>query len=226
MLLRKIRHEDPCSTSHAIPQLIYANTSATTDDILMIKNVPKWSGVWLRIASLTMLLIHTSREANMLESDNYLATVQFAADPISMESCPKIKHCQSCAPDDFKAAVVDLLLLAPYRDVDLCQSPCKVPPCGHILTTESMDGQMELLRLFQTNQAGEFIGLQALAPAFSMEDINVCSTCRGSLRSVSRYGHVVRRALIDESAKKFILWANKEYSDGFRVPRDWPLVQM
>lgn len=107
--------------------------------------------------------------------------------------------------------MVDLLLLAQYRDVDLCQSPCIVPPCGHILTMESIDGQMEMSRFFQTNQEGEFIGLQALPPAFSMKDIKVCSTCRGSLRSVSRYGHVVRRALIDESTKKFILWANKEY---------------
>lgn len=38
-----------------------------------------------------------------------------------------------------------------------------------------------------------------------------CPTCRGPLRNLNRYSRIVRRALIDEATKKFIVWANMEF---------------
>jgi len=32
-----------------------------------------------------------------------------------------------------------------------------------------------------------------------------CPTCRGPLRNLNRYSRIVRRALIDEATKKFIV---------------------
>ncbi|KAJ5709968.1 hypothetical protein N7493_009560 [Penicillium malachiteum] len=46
---------------------------------------------------------------------------------------------------------------------------------------------------------------------FSIRDINKCAQCRGSLRNISRYGRLVRRAMLDEATKKFILYTNQGY---------------
>ena len=40
-----------------------------------------------------------------------------------------------------------------------------------------------------------------------------CPECRGSLRNLARYGRIVRRALLDESAKKFTAWSNRKYQE-------------
>lgn len=44
-----------------------------------------------------------------------------------------------------------------------------------------------------------------------MGDIKTCATCRGPLRDIARYGRLVRRALLDESTKKLILFLNRGY---------------
>ncbi|KAJ5135138.1 uncharacterized protein N7515_004416 [Penicillium bovifimosum] len=46
---------------------------------------------------------------------------------------------------------------------------------------------------------------------FSIQDIKTCATCRSPLRDISRYGRLVRRAILDESTKKLILVLNGEY---------------
>jgi hypothetical protein len=48
---------------------------------------------------------------------------------------------------------------------------------------------------------------------FSMDEIKTCSLCRGSLRDLTRYGRIIRRAMIDETTKKFISWSSKHYVD-------------
>ncbi|KAL6803435.1 hypothetical protein GGI42DRAFT_26484 [Trichoderma sp. SZMC 28013] len=44
---------------------------------------------------------------------------------------------------------------------------------------------------------------------FSLDEpgIPVCATCWDSLRNIARYGRIVRRAILDESTKEFIAWA-------------------
>lgn len=44
-----------------------------------------------------------------------------------------------------------------------------------------------------------------------MDEIKTCALCRGSLRDLTRYGRIVRRAIIDETTKKFISWSSKQY---------------
>jgi len=41
--------------------------------------------------------------------------------------------------------------------------------------------------------------------------MKTCPTCRASLRLLPRYGRIVRRALLDESTKKFIAWSHRKY---------------
>jgi hypothetical protein len=55
------------------------------------------------------------------------------------------------------------------------------------------------------------IALNGQSKAFSYEEVKTCPDCRSSLRLVPRYGRIVRRALLDESTKKFITWSNREF---------------
>ncbi|KAF7588506.1 hypothetical protein BBP40_005642 [Aspergillus hancockii] len=76
---------------------------------------------------------------------------------------------------------------------------------------ESMDGQMDLKKYYVMDDTAKPIAIASSSEPFSISDIQTCATCRGSLRSMSRYGRLVRRALLDEATKKFILYANQYY---------------
>ncbi|OJJ46123.1 hypothetical protein ASPZODRAFT_2059234 [Penicilliopsis zonata CBS 506.65] len=127
------------------------------------------------------------------------------------ELCPTDRFCQLCAADDIKETPVDFILGQLYKEVDLDENPCIFPPCGHFLTMESMDAQMDLGKHYTLDQQGKPASIASASEPFSIGDIRNCATCRGSLRGISRYGRLVRRAWIDEATKKFILYINQQY---------------
>lgn len=43
------------------------------------------------------------------------------------------------------------------------------------------------------------------------QKVPVCPTCRGSLRTINRYGRMVRQGLLAEATKRFINWSNMQY---------------
>lgn len=98
-----------------------------------------------------------------------------------------------------------------YREIDLEDNPCIFPQCGHFLTIESMDGLMDMKKHYEFLPEGVIVSAKQSSEPFSMDEIKTCATCRASLRNLSRYGRIVRRALLDEATKKFILWANGRY---------------
>ncbi|KAJ6020902.1 hypothetical protein N7540_006406 [Penicillium herquei] len=98
-----------------------------------------------------------------------------------------------------------------YEEIDLTETPCIFPRCGHFLTIESMDGQMDLKKHYKLDETERPTSIASSSEPFSIEDIRTCATCRGSLRNISRYGRLVRRAMLDEATKKFILYANQGY---------------
>ncbi|KAG8158268.1 hypothetical protein KVR01_012029 [Diaporthe batatas] len=108
---------------------------------------------------------------------------------------------------DVLSTVVDLLEMKEYREIALDETPCIFPDCGHFLTLESMDGQMSMREHYELDENDIPVGILAATKPFSMDEVKVCSTCRGSLRSISRYGRIVRRAMLDEATKKFISWS-------------------
>jgi hypothetical protein len=124
------------------------------------------------------------------------------------EVCPEVAYCQICAPQNVKEMVVDFILSSTFEEIDLDEEPCIVPSCGHILTLESMDGHMSIPDFYLTNDEGSIIGLKNSAGPFSASGMKSCPTCRSPLRNLNRYNRIVRRGLIDESTKKFIVWAN------------------
>ncbi|XHG08721.1 hypothetical protein AWENTII_011814 [Aspergillus wentii] len=127
------------------------------------------------------------------------------------EKCPSQAYCQTCGNDDIKNHLVDFILGETYNEVDLNQTPCIFPRCGHFLTVESMDGQMDLKKHYDVDVDGVPVSITTASVPFSMEDIKTCASCRGPLRDIARYGRLIRRAVLDESTKKLILYLNREY---------------
>ncbi|OJI99811.1 hypothetical protein ASPVEDRAFT_163989 [Aspergillus versicolor CBS 583.65] len=127
------------------------------------------------------------------------------------ESCPPATFCQVCAAESIKSTPVDFILGDVYEEIDLDVNPCIFPQCGHFLTIESMDGQMDFRSHYNMNDEGRPVSIASSLKPFSIDDIRTCATCRGSLRNLSRYGRLVRRALLDEATKKFIVYLNQSY---------------
>ncbi|KAF7957199.1 hypothetical protein EAE96_002790 [Botrytis aclada] len=125
--------------------------------------------------------------------------------------CPGVAYCQNCAHPAIKGMVVDFILSSTFEEVDLDEDPCIVPECGHILTLESMDGHMSMSDFYTMNGEGSIVDLKNSAEPFSASGMKSCPTCRGPLRNLNRYNRIVRRALIDEATKKFIVWANMKF---------------
>ncbi|KAL6233126.1 hypothetical protein BDW75DRAFT_252193 [Aspergillus navahoensis] len=126
------------------------------------------------------------------------------------EPCPSSEFCQVCATDSIKETMVDFIMGEQYREIDLSEKPCIFPQCGHFLTIESMDAQMDLKKHYIMDEKDRPISIASSSQPFSIDDIRTCAICRGSLRNVSRYGRLVRRALLDEATKKFILYLNQQ----------------
>ena len=99
-----------------------------------------------------------------------------------------------------------------YETIDLAESPCLVTPCGHVFTVETLDSWMRMSEHYALDPAtGMPVSICGNSEPFSYDEMKTCPDCRGSLRSMARYGRIVRRALLDESTKKFIAWSNREY---------------
>ena len=127
------------------------------------------------------------------------------------EVCPAVAYCQICAHPTITGMIVDLILSSTFEGVDLDEDPCIVPSCGHILTLESMDGHMSMSDFYVINGEGSIVDVKNSAEPVSASGMKSCPTCRGPLRNLNRYSRIVRRALIDEATKKFIVWANMEF---------------
>ncbi|KAG8528997.1 uncharacterized protein KY384_006686 [Bacidia gigantensis] len=109
------------------------------------------------------------------------------------------------------AARLDLLEYKTYSQIDLADDLCVFLKCGHIITVESMDGLMELSSYYELNADGRITGLRLPGPEPLSVKSKGCPQCRGSIRNITRYNRVEKRALLDEATKKFIVWSNAEF---------------
>ncbi|TKA72810.1 hypothetical protein B0A55_09529 [Friedmanniomyces simplex] len=108
----------------------------------------------------------------------------------------------------------DLVMFETYGDIDLNEDPCIFTGCGHIFTLSSMDGIMDMAKHYDIDPTiGDISGLKTSSEPFSSDELKSCPTCRGSLRSRARYGRIVRRKLLDESAKKLTAWSNRTHAE-------------
>ncbi|KAL8674153.1 MAG: hypothetical protein Q9168_001447 [Polycauliona sp. 1 TL-2023] len=125
------------------------------------------------------------------------------------------RYCQKCGDKSVKDTMVDYIMGFTYAEIDLDETPCIVPSCGHILTLESMDGHMEIANYYTISDdnsvENSVVGLKSRSVPFSTSELKNCPMCRSPLRNINRYGRIVRRAWIDEATKKFIVWANAHF---------------
>ncbi|ERS95412.1 hypothetical protein HMPREF1624_08290 [Sporothrix schenckii ATCC 58251] len=123
----------------------------------------------------------------------------------------------NCGADDVLDQEVDFITMATYREINLGEDPCIFPVCGHILTMSSMDGVMDMAKHYtmtqDTSGLPRPVAIAASSSPFDMKEVKVCPHCRGSLRDVARYGRIVRRAVLDESTKRFINWARQKHNE-------------
>ncbi|CAH0045925.1 unnamed protein product [Clonostachys solani] len=136
-----------------------------------------------------------------------------AACPVQLPVIGYPAQSATCASDQIKQFCVDFVELKLYEDINLDEEPCIFPDCGHFLTISSMDGIMQMSDHYELDMDGYPAKLCGPSAPFTMEEksISVCATCRGSLRSISRYGRIVRRSILDETTKRFITWSNSQY---------------
>ncbi|KAJ2898170.1 P-loop containing nucleoside triphosphate hydrolase protein [Zalerion maritima] len=130
--------------------------------------------------------------------------------PAAHQSC--LVKCGQCCKPDVKDMVVDMLEFRGYGEIDLDEDPCIFPDCGHIKTLSTLDGLMALPDHYMIGKDGHPSAIKANTEPMSDEnsDVKVCPDCRGTLRNLSRYGRMIRRALLWESHKRFICWTNSE----------------
>ncbi|KAL8993845.1 MAG: hypothetical protein Q9169_006042 [Polycauliona sp. 2 TL-2023] len=144
-----------------------------------------------------------------------VTSLVFLASKTALEICPEARYCQKCGDKSVKDTMVDYIMGFTYAEIDLDETPCIVPSCGHILTLESMDGHMEIANYYtisdDTNVENSVVGLKSRSVPFSTSELKNCPMCRSPLRNINRYGRIVRRAWIDEATKKFIVWANAHF---------------
>ena len=107
--------------------------------------------------------------------------------------------------------VINFIMSSTFEEVDIDENLCIVPPCRHILMLESMDGYIGMSDFYIIDAEGSIMGLKNSAELFFASRMKSCPTCRGPLRTLNWYSRIVRRALINEATKKFIIWANMKF---------------
>ncbi|KAH6653537.1 hypothetical protein BKA67DRAFT_519208 [Truncatella angustata] len=127
------------------------------------------------------------------------------------ELCPGDQYCQVCCSDEIKSTMVDFIMGLQYNEIDIDVDPCIFPACGHFVAKSSMDGVMDMKAHYTMSAEDNPIAVSGISRPFLMDEVKTCPTCRSSLRNVSRYGRIVRRAMLDEATKKFIAWSNDEH---------------
>ncbi|TEY28370.1 hypothetical protein BOTCAL_1025g00010 [Botryotinia calthae] len=203
----------PSVEDHTQPAVIAAELHAmATCPVLYARSPVKSAAIIQNVASFVMNLArHVRRTVLGLVHIVDSARYHVQCPSICGDVCPGVAYCQICAPPEIKGMVIDFILSSTFEEVDLDENPCIVPSCGHILTLESMDGHMSMSDFYIMNGEGSIVDLKNSAEPFSDSGMKTCPTCRGPLRNLNRYSRIVRRALIDEATKKFIVWANMEF---------------
>ncbi|OQO13288.1 hypothetical protein B0A48_01516 [Cryoendolithus antarcticus] len=135
--------------------------------------------------------------------------------------CPPATYCQHCATDEVKGMRADFYEMTEYGDVDLATTPCIFTPCGHVYTVDSLDGVMGMAQHYSLEPlTGMSTELASNSQPFSGLEMKNCPDCRGSLRSMARYGRIIRRALLDESTKRFMVWSARTFHELSAVLQD------
>jgi hypothetical protein len=104
--------------------------------------------------------------------------------------------------------VVDLIMSSTLAEHDPDDSPLLALPCGHVFTTETLDGCIALHESYQRD-ASTSEWSAALPPSAALGALPACPLCRAPLRGVRRYGRVLNHAACQQAQKKFVIAAEQ-----------------
>ncbi len=126
------------------------------------------------------------------------------------ELCPDSKFCQICCAPDIRDRKVDLIMFEEYSQIQLDEDPLIFLSCGHFYTVSNLDGIMELKEHYVIDpQTDKIVGPKLSQRVVTSEGApKGCPECRMPLRDIDRYNRIVKKALLDEATKRFILQAN------------------
>lgn len=136
------------------------------------------------------------------------------------EDCPTANFCQTCGSETVKRMQVDYIEMLTFGEINLDQDPCIFPRCGHVMTMANMDGQMDMGKQYELSAGDKPVQVKPVVHFMEDSKFPGCPQCRGSLRNIARYGRIVRRALLDESTKKFIIWSKRQHVDLYQLVQD------
>ena len=126
------------------------------------------------------------------------------------EECPPVEYCQICCDESISSKTADYVIFEAYNEIDLDADPCYFLSCGHILTMKNLDGIMEMRSHYEMDDNHRINGLNGPVIPFSVQ-MKTCMECRTPIQNLERYNRVWRRALLDESTKRFITWSVREF---------------
>lgn len=138
------------------------------------------------------------------------------------ENCPDASFCRECSLTR-RQQVVDLITFAKYEDHDVDEEPIIVLPCKHFFTTSTLDGHLEIDRVYETDELGKPLkGLKPLSGIDVSEKPKQCPECRCVIHSVRRYGRVLRLAELRSLERKHMMMVNQALLIlSKRVERTW-----
>lgn len=105
----------------------------------------------------------------------------------------------------------DMIMMTPYADLDLNESPIVVLGCGHFFTIETLDGLVGLKDVYQVDpKTGSFTALYENTRLAA--SVPQCPNCRCPIKQyvTQRYNRLINRAVIDEMSKRFIVSGQQE----------------
>ncbi|KAL9631181.1 MAG: hypothetical protein Q9164_006026 [Protoblastenia rupestris] len=150
-------------------------------------------------------------ETNLVRYAHFLALCNAVIRSVASNARNHVLRVQRHVPLDVRGTMVDYIMGLIYADINLDENPCIVPYCGHVMTLESMDGHMDLGEHYVMADDGTPLAPRDSSSTPLSVAIKGCPMCRGPLRNINRYNRAVKRALLDESTKKFIVWSNAQF---------------
>ncbi|RPA78403.1 hypothetical protein BJ508DRAFT_228237 [Ascobolus immersus RN42] len=127
------------------------------------------------------------------------------------EACPSKDFCKTCAAPAILEQVVDMVMFETYKETNVDEDPVVILPCKHMFTVSTLDGQLGLSDCYEMDAQGVPVKAKPFAATGKDGPIKGCPNCRASLRSINRYNRITKKAILDESTKKFITEAHMEY---------------
>lgn len=125
------------------------------------------------------------------------------------EICPSEEFCQKCCAPELKCTQVDYLEFKTYEEINLDKDPIIIPPCKHMCSRTSLDGILEIDKVYIIDENGGFVG--SIPNGAMTSQRPQCPKCRSPISQVQRYNRVVNRSILDKLLQNLINRSQSKY---------------